>query len=745
MLKLLKYLKKSTMSIILIILLLLGQAMCDLALPSYTSDLVNIGIQQGGIKDATLQVIRQSELHKLLLLMNKEDAGIVLSSYSLLNSKSLSKADLSSYREKYPQLVNEPLYILNEQADQRQLNIIWGKAIMSLEIITGKSEMAKDLQYQLSSRLSVPPEADLLQVIAAMPEASRYQLIDSINENFANMPESMIIQSSVAYVKAEYNAIGIDTASKQIQYVLITGLKMIIITLLSMGATVLVILLSSKVGAFTSQDLRIKVFKKVLSFSHAEMNRFSTASLITRSTNDIQQIQLMLIMLMRIFFYAPIIGVGAFIKATASTPSMSWIIGISVLALLSLVMILFVALIPKFKIMQKLIDKLNMISREILTGLPVIRAFSNQKHEEKRFDKANRDLMRVNLFVNRTMALMMPLIFLVMDATSVLIVWKGAYGIEQGLLQVGDMMAFIQYTMMIIISFLMISMVSVMMPRATVAAGRINEILNTSISIQDPEQIQPFDEQKKGYVEFRDVCFRYPQAEEDALSHITFTALPGQITAFIGGTGSGKSTLVNLIPRFFDVTSGQILVDGQDVKQVTLHDLRAKIGYVPQKSTLFSGTIESNIKYGKRQITDHMMEEAAQIAQANDFISQKEDGFQSSISHSGLNISGGQKQRLSIARAIAGQPEIYIFDDSFSALDYKTDRALRRALKEKISDSTVLIVAQRISTIMNADQIIVIDKGKIVAQGTHRELLQSCEIYRQLAYSQLSEEELAHG
>ena len=508
--------------------------------------------------------------------------------------------------------------------------------------------------------------------------------------------------------------------------------------------TVLVGFIASRVAASLGKELRGRVFRKVVSFSHAELDRFSTASLITRSTNDIQQIQMLFVMLLRIVFYAPIIGIGGVIKVLNTNTSMAWIIAVAVMAVLTLVIVLFAVAMPRFKIMQKLVDKVNLVTREILTGLPVIRAFSTQKHEEERFDKANKDLTRTNLFVNRVMTTMMPMMMLIMNGITVLIMWNGAHGVDAGSMQVGDLMAFMQYTMQIVMAFLMISMFSIMLPRASVSAGRIEEVLQTEPVIRDPEQTVSFDDAKRGLVEFKNVSFRYPGAEENVLENISFTAKPGETTAFIGSTGSGKSTLINLIPRFYDITEGELLVDGADVRRVSQHDLRAKIGYVPQKGVLFSGTIASNLRYGNNDASQEELDKAAQIAQAADFIGEKPDGFDSEISQGGTNVSGGQKQRLSIARAIAIHPEIYIFDDSFSALDYKTDVALRKALKEETAGSTVLIVAQRISTILHAEQIIVLDEGKIVGKGTHKELLKTCEVYQQIAMSQLSKEELGN-
>ena len=567
---------------------------------------------------------------------------------------------------------------------------------------------------------------------------------DDIDEKFNTFPEMMTSQAAISYVKIEYKSIGIDTDKLQSNYIVLAGIKMLGIALISVTAMIIVTFLASRVAASVGKELRGSVFNKVMSFSNAEMDKFSTASLITRSTNDIQQVQMLIVMLLRIVFYAPLMGVGGVLKVVKTNTSMTWIIAVVVIIILFIVGLLFAVVMPKFKTVQKLIDRVNLVTREILTGIPVIRAFSTQRYEEERFDKANRELTKTNIFVNRVMSCMMPTMMFIMNAIAILIVWNGAQSINNGTMQVGDMMAFIQYTMQIIMSFLMISMISIMLPRAAVSLDRIDEVITTELIIKDPKKAEKFHDDKKGILEFKDVSFRYPNADEDVLSHITFTAKPGETTAFIGSTGSGKSTLINLIPRFFDVTEGEILIDGVDIRNVSQHDLREKIGYVPQKGVLFSGTINSNLKYGKEDATEEEVIKAARIAQATDFISAKEEGFDSEIAQGGTNVSGGQKQRLSIARAIAKDPEIYIFDDSFSALDFKTDSTLRKALKEEINDSTILIVAQRISTILHAEQIIVLDEGNVVGMGTHKELLKNCEVYKQIALSQLSKEELGN-
>lgn len=733
MFKLIKYLKKSTVPILAIIVLLVIQAVCDLSLPDYTSNIVNVGIQQEGIKDAVPEQIRKSELDKILLFVSADDKKEVLDNYSSTNDEALS---------------NEPVYKLNsvDKTTRKKINDILGKPDMIVSGIETENELGKMIKAQVIANL--PPEAkkngdvDVFKVFQAMPEDKLSSMNSQMIEKLQSMPDSIVTQSATKYVKSEYESMNIDTDAKQRNYILIAGAQMIGIALLAMIASVVVGFLASKVAAFTGRELRGRVFKKVMNFSSTEMDKFSTASLITRSTNDIQQIQMIMVMLLKIVFYAPILGIGGVIKVFYTNSSMAWIIGVAVIALLSLVLVLFVVAIPKFKMVQKLVDKINLVTREILTGIPVIRAFSNQKHEEKRFDKANMDLTNTNLFVNRIMSCMMPAMFFIMNGIAVLIVWSGAHSIDSGTMQVGDMMAFIQYTMQIIMAFLMLSMISIMLPRASVSAIRIDEVLTTELVIKDKEKVEQFSSDRKGDLEFKSVSFRYPNAEEDVISDISFTAKPGETTAFIGSTGSGKSTLINLIPRFYDVTDGQILLDGIDIRDVKQNELRSKIGYVPQKGVLFSGTIESNLKYGKLDATNEDLEKSVRIAQATEFISKKEEGYQSEISQGGSNVSGGQKQRLSIARTIVKNPDIYIFDDSFSALDFKTDAALRRALKEETEDRIVLIVAQRISTIFHADQIIVMDEGKIVGKGTHKELLNNCEVYAQIASSQLSKEEL---
>ena len=729
MLKLVKYLKGSVGAVLMIVLLLVVQAFCDLSLPDYTSNIVNVGIQQGGVEDAVPDVIRKSELDRILLFVTEDEKNEIFDNYTLLDSGSLSDDELSKYEDKYPQVVYENLYELNNVSknERESLNDIFGKPIMIVTTLEGQENSDQ-----------------IFMGISMMPQEQRDAQFDQMSDKFDDISGSMITQAATTYIKSEYKSIGIDTDKMQINYILLTGAKMIGIALISMAAAVVVGFLGSRVAAKVARDLRGKVFSKVMRFSNQEMEKFSTASLITRSTNDIQQIQMFIVILLKMVLYAPILGLGGVYKVFQTDVSMSWIIALAVIAIFIVILTLFSIVMPKFKIVQKYVDKLNLVTREIVTGIPVIRAFSTQEHEYKRFEASNKDLTKTNLFVNRVMAGMMPVMMLIMNAVTVLIVWNGSKAIDAGDMQVGDMMAFMQYAMQIIMSFLMISMISILLPRASVSAARINEVLDTDIILKDIDSPKKFMQSRKGYVEFKNVSFKYPDGDENVLEDISFTARPGETTAFIGSTGSGKSTLINLIPRFYDVTEGEILVNGVNIKEVSQHDLRDKIGYVPQKGVLFSGTIESNIKYGKNNASIRDVEKAAKIAQATEFIESKPEKFESPIAQGGTNVSGGQKQRLSIARAIAKEPEIYIFDDSFSALDYKTDAILRKALKEETGDSTVLIVAQRISTILHADQIVVLDEGRVVGKGTHKELLKTCEVYREIAESQLSKEELAN-
>lgn len=759
MIKLLKHLKKQWFTILMIVALLAVQASCDLALPEYTSKIVNVGIQQGGVSDVTPKVIRKTTLDEVLLFTKEKDKKIITDNFQLLNKKTLSEADYKKYSKKYPKLKEEDLYLRKDDYNKKLDDLLREPFLMTTTLSdtskTGK-QMQQQIRQSIIAQLEQSPmpaatktaqieainQTDIFKLIEQMPETARLQMMEQVHKKLKDMPEMMVEQSSIMLARTEYEKVGMDTEQLQNNYIIMSGLKMIGLALLSMTATILVGLLGSRVAARLAQDLRSKVFNKVTDFSTTEMKHFSTASLITRTTNDITQVQMLMVMLLRVVFYAPIIGVGGVIKVLNTNTSMAWIIAVAVMAILTLVLVLFGIVMPKFKIMQKLVDKLNSVTREILTGIPVIRAFSNQKYECQRFDEANKNLTKTNLFVNRVMSFMMPAMMCIMNIICIVIVWKGAHSINDGMMQVGDMMAFIQYTMQIIMAFLMISMISIMLPRALVSVRRVDEILETDVVVKEPIDPKKPNKQKKGYVEFKDVSFRYPDATEYVIKNISFTAKPGETTAFIGSTGSGKSTLINLIPRFFDATKGEVLVGGENVKHLTTHDLRAKIGFVPQRGVLFSGTIETNLKYGKKDLTQKEMQEAARIAQATEFITSKKEQYQTEIAQGGNNVSGGQKQRLSIARAIAKDPEIYIFDDSFSALDFKTDAALRHDLKRVTKDKTVLIVAQRISTIMNAEQIVVLDEGNVVGIGTHQELLKNCDVYKQIALSQLSKEEL---
>lgn len=745
--KLLKYLRPFAGAIIVAIMLLFVQAISDLSLPSYMSNIVNIGIQQKGIEDAVPKAIKSSELNKLLLFTNSDDKKVVEDNYKLIRKEELSNDDYEKYIKQYPELANEDIYVLDTKSKdvKRKLNEILGRPMLITSLF--ESGDATKVMGDSGNVMAAPEGVDManmdpFMMLSNMPEEQVLEIIKGINEKLDEMPESMVTQSAVTYVREQYKELGIDIDKVQTNYLFMAGAKMLGVALIGTIAAVIVTFIAARIAAALGRNLRKDVFNKVVGFSNAEFDRFSTASLITRTTNDIQQIMMLIVMGLRIVFYAPILGIGGIVKVVKSGAGMGWVIVVAVVSILSLVGVLFVFAIPKFKIVQKLVDKLNLVTRESLTGMLVIRAFSTEKYEEEKFERANMNLTKTNLFVNRAMSMMMPLMMFIMNGVTLLIVWVGSHRVDSGVMQVGDMMAFMQYVMQIIMAFLMISMVSVILPRALVSAGRVSEVLNTDIAIKNIENPVSFKVEEKGEIEFKNVSFKYPGADEYILKDINFKAKSGETTAFIGSTGSGKSTLINLIPRFYDVTSGEILIDGENIKNVSLHDLREKIGFVPQKGMLFSGTIESNLKYGGEHISDEYMHKAAEIAQATEFISSKESGFNTEISQGGTNVSGGQKQRLAIARALAKNSEIFIFDDSFSALDFKTDAKLRKAINEELSDSTLLIVAQRISTIMNADQILVLDEGKVVGKGTHKELMENCEVYRQIALSQLSKEEL---
>ena len=729
-----KYAAEHWKALLLIIAVLFIQAYCDLSLPAYTSDIVNVGIQQGGVEDQVPEQISVEEMDRLLLFVPSDEQQTVLDSYT---------EDDNTY--------DVPAYVMKAgmtDEDMTELRDVLAGPMMLTAGFESGSEMTAQIEEQLKAALPEDMASDdmtVFDLLQMMPEEQRTGLISGMEEMTGKLPDTILDQAAVSYVGSAYKNLGIDMDGLQIRYLVTTGGKMAGLALLGMAASVLVGFMASRVGAATGRDLRGRVFRKVVGFSNNEFDHFSTASLITRSTNDIQQIQLIIVMLLRIVLYAPILAIGGVIQVFQTNVSMSWIIGLAVVLIGLVILLLFLVAMPKFRIMQSLVDRVNLVMREILTGLPVIRAFSTQKHEEERFDRANRDLTRTNLFVNRAMTFMMPVMMLIMNGVSVLIMWNGAHGIDNGQMQVGDMMAFIQYTMQIIMGFLMLCMLSIMLPRAAVAADRVEEVLASRTAIKDPDRAEHFSENEKGVLRFDHVSFRYPGADENVLEDITFTAKPGETTAIIGSTGSGKSTLVNLVPRFYDVTAGSITLDGADIRNVSQHELREKLGYVPQKGVLFSGDIASNIMFGNPDGGEAEMVETARIAQAEEFIEDKKDRYQSPIAQGGSNVSGGQKQRLSIARAIAKHPEVFIFDDSFSALDFKTDVTLRKALRQKTKESTVLIVAQRISTIMNAEQIIVLDDGRIAGVGTHRELLENCEVYRQIAASQLSEVELHAG
>ena len=744
MLKLTKYLKPFIGSILAIIMLLVIQATCDLALPEYMSNIVNVGIQQNGIEEAVPLAISETELNKVMLFVNDKDKKILLDNYEIANKDNLSRTVVDKGVKEYISNHNDKIYRLStkDKDEKDKLAKILEKPLVTVAALENK-EFSK-MSGEESPMMQLPEGVDIFTAMSNMPEEQVKSMKSSIDEKFSDFPDTIIGQMAVSYIGDQYKNIGVDTDALRLRYILFEGSLMVGIALSSMVATVLVGLIGARVAASLGRNLRGKVFKKVVGFSNAEFDTYSTSSLITRTTNDIQQIQLLMVMLLRIVFYAPILGVGGVIKVINTHTSMGWIVVVALATISVLVMVLFGFAMPKFKAIQKLVDKLNLVARESLTGMLVIRAFSNQKHEEKRFEGVNKELTSTNLFVSRVMVTMMPLMMLIMNLITILIVWVGAHKINDGIMQVGDMTAFMQYTMQIIMAFLMISMISIMLPRASVSAQRVCEVLDTEESIKDSKDAKKFSDSINGVVEYRNVSFKYPGAEEYVLKDISFTAKPGETTAFIGSTGSGKSTVINLLPRFYDVTEGEILVDGINIKDVTQHDLREKIGYVPQKGILFSGDIESNLKYGYKDATEEDLKESTEIAQATEFISSKPDGFKTEISQGGTNVSGGQKQRLSIARALVKKPEIYIFDDSFSALDLKTDAALRKALSKKTKNSTILLVAQRVSTIINADQIVVMDEGKVAGIGTHNELMKNCEVYKQIALSQLSKEELAN-
>lgn len=725
MLKVFKYLKSSIFSVLAVILLLFVQAYLDLTLPDYTSKIVNVGVQQGGIENAAISEVGEDTLNTLVLLMDKSDAKYIMNHY-----------------EKTDTYKGEDIYELKEDSNVDKISSIMAKPMMILSYASQEANSSSDSD---TVSFDLPEGVSLSQALSMMGDAEREKMLQQIDKKIKDIPDTIVDQAAVSYVKVEYQRIGVDTDHIQTMYILKVGLIMLGIAFSAMAVGILIVFIGSRMAARLARTLRHKVFTKVVGFSKNEIKTYGQSSLITRTTNDVQQVQMVVVFLLRVVFYAPIIGIGGVIKAMNTNADMTYIIGVAVVAILGVVVTLFAIAMPKFNLVQKLIDKLNLVTREILSGLPVIRAFSNEHHEEERFEEANKRLTKVNLFINRAMSFMMPVMMLVMNFVCLVIVYQGAKGVDTGAMQVGDIMAYIQYTMQIIMAFLMISMMSIMLPRANVSAKRIMEIIETKDTIYNSKHLVEFKPEARGKVEFKNVSFRYPDADYDVITDIDLVANPGETTAFIGSTGSGKSTLINLIPRFYDVTDGELLVDGVNIKDVDLHELREKIGFVPQKGVLFTGTIKDNIKYGNENISDEDISKALDVAQATEFVSKLKGGVDYDISQGGTNVSGGQKQRLSIARAIAKNPDIYVFDDSFSALDFKTDAKLRGELAKITKDKTVLIVAQRISTIMNADKIVVLDEGHVVGIGTHKELMKSCNVYKEIALSQLSKEELENA
>jgi len=744
--RLIKYLKPYTILIVLATILLFIQANADLALPDYLSKIVNVGIQQNGVENAVPDAIRQETMDKLLLFMGEDDAQFILGKYHLAEPGSIEAEDLI---KKYPLIEGEEVLILgdSDQTTIDEMNSILGKAFIA---VSGIQQMVDNPDAAMPfgegfdfDPSRIPAGMDVFQALGMMPEDMRLEMTDRMDEAFESLGERMITQMAVGAVKEEYEVLGMDAGRLQRDYILRTGGMMLLISLLGGAVTIGSGYLSARTAAGAARDIRGAVFKKVESFTSAEFSKFSTASLITRSTNDVTQVQTVIFMFMRMVLFAPILGVGGVIKAIDKSASMWWLIGLAVLLLVGMIAVIFSIAVPKFKLMQELIDRLNLVTRENLSGMMVIRAFNKQDDELVRFDKANRDLTDTGLFVARVMVIMMPVMMLIMNGLSLAIIWVGAHQIAESAMQVGDMMAFMQYAMQIVMAFLMMSMMFIFLPRAAVSGARIADVLETEVEIQDPENPKDFPVPFRGEIEFKGVSFKYPDAEDEIIQEINFTARPGETTAFIGSTGCGKSTVINLIPRFYDVTQGSVLLDGVDIREVRQSDLRDRIGYVPQKGTLFSGTIRSNMLYADKEAAPEDVREALDIAQASEFVFDNEEGLDSEISQGGTNVSGGQRQRLAIARALVKKPPIYIFDDSFSALDFKTDSTLRRELKDKTGESTVLIVTQRVATVKNADQIIVLDKGRVVGKGKHQELMKTCETYQEIASSQLSEEELA--
>lgn len=726
MTKLTRYLKPFVVPILVVIGLLFMQAYCELTLPDYMQNIVNIGIQNNGIEHGVYEQVRESTLEPFLMVATEDQKELIENSYTLVTPDEASELQL----DEIPVLKDENVYILNDISDESFTELENSFAEMDMTFAEISSD-AKEKNVEI-------PVLLMQNGIKTYREQAKKQI--------EALGSSTVSSLTCQMVKSEYEAMGLDMAAIQQNYIIHSGLVMLGYALGSAGCAILVGFFASKIAAGLSKNLREAVFKKVTYFSNENFNKFNTSTLITRTTNDIQQVQMALVMMLRIVVYAPIMGIGALLHVMSSEANMTWIIALCVVLILSVVMVVFIVVMPKFKIMQKLTDKLNSVVRELLDGMLVIRAFNNEKVEEEKFDKANMDITKVGLFTSRAMAIMMPVMMFLMNGTTLLILWFGSKQVDAGMIQVGSIMAFMQYAMQVIMAFLMITVVSIMIPRANVSALRINEILTTNLSITDDEHVQSFDGNEHGIIRFENVSFRYPGADEDILTDISFEAKPGEVTAFIGSTGSGKSTLINLVPRFYDVSEGSISIDGKDIRNVEQKELRNKIGYVPQKGILLAGTIRSNLLYANPNASDEDIDEALRISQSKEFVDTKPLGVDEPISQGGTNVSGGQKQRLSIARAIIKKPEIYIFDDSFSALDFKTDAALREELMKscKKTGSTVLLVAQRISSILHADQIIVLDEGRMVGKGTHQELIKSCRIYQEIASSQLSKEELAN-
>ena len=738
-----KYLKPFLLMLVVAVALLFVQADADLTLPDYMSRIVNVGIQQGGVEHAVPEALRKSTMEHAFLFLTEKEQKEVMAHYRLVEK---SSPDYETYVEKYPALEKEPIYVLKDSGKEtiRALEPIMSKAMLivfGIERIEQNPAMAKKLMPNAKFDLSkLPPGTDLFALMAQMPASQRQQIVKSMSLRFQAIGgEKAMVQAAARAVKAEYDALGMDTGKIQNRYILYTGGLMLLIALISAVATISVGYLAAKISAGFGRDLRHYLFEKVMRFSGAEFDRFSTASLITRSTNDITQVQTATMIMVRMMFYAPIIGIGAIIHALDKSPNMWWTLALALTVLIGVIAVAFTIAVPKFKIIQMLIDRLNLIMRENLSGMMVVRAFNRQKYEEERFDRANVELTKTSLFVNRVFVVIMPVMMLVLNGIMVLILWVGAHEVAKSTMQVGDMIAFMQYAMQVVFAFLMLSMLFILLPRADVSANRVADVLETEITILDPPKPRSFPKPFKPSIRFDHVYFRYPDAREDMLHDIDFAIEPGQTIGIMGTTGSGKSTLVNLIPRFYDVTGGALYIDGVDIREIPLKELRDKIGYVPQRSNLFAGTVESNLRYAKEDATEEEMIEALKIAQA-DFVLQDPKGLKAEVSQGGINFSGGQRQRLTIARALVKRAPIYIFDECFSALDYKTDAALRRALKEHLSGRTIIIVSQRVATIKSSDQIIVLDEGRVICKGTHHELMETCEVYREIALSQLKQE-----